>query len=445
MRSGLDLPALLNIPNKLVPIIEGVNKYKYIFLEGGRVGAKTHSIGRLLTFIGEERRCRIICGREVMNTIDESVHALLSDMIKENNLDYDIQKSKIIHRRSGTTFGFKGFRDQGNVNIKGLEGVDILWVDEAQSITKSTLDIIIPTMRKQNCIVIFTMNRFMRDDPVYEFCVGREDCLHIKINYDENEFCPQTSKMEAEECRAKSEADYRHVWLGEPLDKATDYLFNSAKLHKAAEILPYGELFKNQKVMSVDFSGAGADSNVAELLERRSNVHWELTEKRKWREPDTDITVGKVIALYGLWEPDILICDAGGLGYPLFVTIAKTVKGAIGFNGAGASRQQRAANQRCDGYFVLNEFIDSEWLIMKDVVVRKQLETIKKKYQRNGNIYIQSKEEMRAEKPPVPSPDDADTLMMAAYAIRYFLGKMNNSGSSNDTPPTRKNERRQKR
>jgi phage terminase large subunit len=197
MQSRLDLPVLLNIPNKLVPVIEGINDYKYIFLEGGRVGAKTHTIGRLLTFIGEERQCRIICGREVMNTIDESVHALLSDMIKENDLNYDVQKSKITHRVSGTTIGFKGFRDQGNVNIKGLEGVDILWVDEAQSVTKSTLDIIIPTMRKQNCVVIFTMNRFMRDDPVYEFCVGREDCLHIKINYDENEFCPQTSRMEA--------------------------------------------------------------------------------------------------------------------------------------------------------------------------------------------------------------------------------------------------------
>jgi hypothetical protein len=89
--------------------------------------------------------------------------------------------------------------------------------------------------------------------------------------------------------------------------------------------------------------------------------------------------------------------------------------------------------------------VDNEWLMMKDVLVRKQLETIKKKYQRNGNIYIQSKEEMRAEKPPVPSPDDADTLMMAVWAIRYMLGKMNNAGSDADSKIIRKNERTQRR
>jgi phage terminase large subunit len=331
------------------------------------------------------------------------------------------------------------------VNIKGLEGVDVLWVDEAQTITKETLDIIIPTMREQNCVVIFTMNRFLRGDPVYEFCVGRKDCLHIKINYDENEYCPQTSRMEAEECKAKSEADYRHIWLGEPLDKAVDYLFNSAKLYKAAEILPYGELFKHQKVLSLDFSAAGSDKNVASLLERRSNIHWELTEQREWNEPDTDITIGKSIALYSLWQPDLMIVDRGGLGYPLYCTISKTIKGLLGFDGAGASRQANAANQRADGYFCLNEFVDNEWLILKNVKTRKQLETIKKKYHRNGDIYIQSKEEMRSEKPPVPSPDNADSVMMAIYAIKYYLGKMNNHGSEHDTTPTRKNERKQKR
>jgi phage terminase large subunit len=424
MPSDLELPELLNIPEKLVPIIDGINYYKYIFLEGGRVGGKTHSVGRLLLYLGEQRRCRITCGREVQNTIDESVHALLKDMIVENSLNYEVQAAKIMHKESGTEIRFKGFRDQGNVNIKGLEGVDILWVDEAQSITKATLDIIVPTMRKQNCVIIFTMNRFLRGDPVYEFCVGREDCLHISINYDENEFCPATSRKEAEECKAKSITDYNHIWLGQPLDKAIDFLFNNAKLYKAATIFPYGELFKAQRVLSLDFSAAGSDKNVATLLERRSNIHWELTEQREWSEPDTDITIGKSIAFHSLWQPDLMICDAGGLGYPLYVTIKKTIPGLIGFNGAGESRQMNAANQRCDGYFCLNEFIDSEWLILKSVVTRKEMETIKKKYHRTGKIYIQSKEEMRGEKPPVPSPDHADSLMMGIWAIKYMLGKV---------------------
>lgn len=444
MPSKLELPEILNIPQKLVPIIEGINDYKYILLEGGRVGAKTHSVGRLLLYLGEERQVRIVCGREVQNTIEESVHALLKDMVVDNELNYEVQTTKIEHRVTGSTVRFKGFRDQGNVNIKGMEGVDILWVDEAQSITKATLDIIIPTMRKQNCVIIFTMNRYLRTDPVYEFCVGRKDCLHIQINYNENEYCPATSRQEAEACKAKSLADYNHIWLGQPLDKAVDFLFNVEKLHKAASLTPYGGLFKAQKVLSIDFSAAGSAKNVASLFERRSNIHWELTEQREWSEPDTDITIGKAIAFHSLWQPDLMIVDADGLGYPLYVTISKTIKeGFFGFKGAGASRQQNAANQRCDGYFVFNDFIDNEWLIMNNVATRAQCETIKKVYQRNGDIYIMSKKEMREQKPPIPSPDNADSVMMGLWAIKYLLGKIPGK-TSEDQSVQRVNKRRQK-
>jgi hypothetical protein len=442
MPSKYELPELLNIPEKLIPVIDGVNDYKYILLEGGRVGGKTHTVGRILLYLAEIRQCRIVCGREVMDTIEESVHALLQDIILGNDLNFDVQKNRIEHRDSGSTFRFKGFRDQGNVNIKGMEGVDILWVDEAQSISQATLNIIIPTLRKLNCVVIFTMNRFLRTDPVYMFCVDRKDCLHIKINYDENEHCPQTSRMEAEECKHKSLTDYNHIWLGQPLDKAVDFLFNTEKLYQSAKIQPYGELFFAQSVLSIDFAAAGSAKNVASYLVRRSNIHWELADQREWSEPDTDITIGKSIALHALFNPSLMIVDRGGLGYPLFVTISKTIKSLIGFDGAGASRYKNAGNQRADGYFSFSDYIDSGWLIMRNEQTRKQCETIKKKYQRSGLIYVQSKEEMRAEKPPVPSPDHADSVMMGIWAIKYMLGKMK---TENDTSQEvkRVNKRRQ--
>ena len=77
--------------------------------------------------------------QEIQNTIDESVHTLLKDLIIQYELDYAVFEKKIVHRKTGTTFRFKGFREHGSVNIKGLEGVDILWIDEAEAITKNTL------------------------------------------------------------------------------------------------------------------------------------------------------------------------------------------------------------------------------------------------------------------------------------------------------------------
>lgn len=421
----LELPPILDIPTKLYPILTEFNKYKYFVIDGGRGSGKSQSICRLLLSLAEHQGLRIICGRETQNTIEESVYTILKDVIAANDLYFEVQKSKLIHRRTGAEFLFKGFREQGLVAIKGLEGTDILYVDEAQSIAKATLDVIIPTIRKDKSKIIFTMNRYLRNDAVFEQLVGRPDCLHITINYDENQHCPNTLKIEAEECKRRDERDYRHIWMGEPLDQAEDYLFNFAKLDKLDKIEPFGEsIAAGQKVMSVDFAAGGGDQCVASLLVRRTNVHWELVEQRAWSDSDTDLSVGKTIAFKSLWQPNILIVDASGLGYPMYVSLSKSIKDIIGFKGAETGRcSANAANDRAESYLVAKEFIDNEWLIIKNnKAVVKELETIKRKFKANGQVLMQSKEDMKAD--GVKSPDRSDSLTMGLYAVKHILGKV---------------------
>lgn len=443
MAIDLEVPEILDFSDKLIPVITEVNNYRYFLLEGGRGGSKSHTVGRWLLYLAEQKKLRIVCGREIQKNITESVYALLSDLITKYNLNFDVQATKITHRVTGSVFTFRGFREQGAVNVQGMEGVDIVWIDEAQAITKITLDALIPTIRKNNAKLYFTMNRFIRNDPVYVFCVGRKDCLHIQINYYENKHCPDATKNEAEECKLKHPDDYPHIWLGEPLEQTEDYLFNFVKLDISKTLQPFGDLFISQSVMSTDLAGAGGAYCVASLLRRRSNVHWELVDQRRWKDKDTDSSVGKVIALKSIWEPTLSIVDKGGLGYPMFVSMSKVIKDLHGFDGAGDSRQPNAGNQRADGYLVLKDFIDQEWLILgKYEKVIKQLETIKRKYYRSGLIYIQSKEEMRND--GIESPDDADSVMMGIYAIRYLLGKAIGSNDSS-SQITRKNKRVQAR
>ena len=289
---NLNLPKILQLPPKLYPIVTTFNDYIYLLLERGRGSAKSQSVGRFLLFLGEERKLRIVCGREIQTNIEESVHALLSDLIVEFGLAYEVYKHEIRHKTSGTVFKFKGFREQGSVSVKGLEGVDILWIDEAQSIAKTTLDIILPTLRKevlingkvQSAKVLFTMNRFMREDAVPEAMVGNNDCLHIVMNYFDNPFCPLNLKVQAENCRNKSLRDYNHIWLGHPLAQADDYLFNFEKLTAAFDIQPFGELYTKQRVLGIDFAAQGNDQCVATVLDRASNQHWKLSERIPWDE-----------------------------------------------------------------------------------------------------------------------------------------------------------------
>ena len=208
-----ELPEILNIPPKLLPMIESFNDFRYFLLEGGRGGGKTQAVARLLLFLADRYPLRIVCGRETQNSISESVYSVLTDLIQKHDLNFEVLASRITSRGTGSTISFRGFREQGAFNIQGLEGIDIVWIDEGQAITKRTLDILLPTIRKETARIFFSMNRYLPNDPVYERFVGRSDCLHIKIDYFENPFCTEALKKEADECAKLSPSTSRHFIL----------------------------------------------------------------------------------------------------------------------------------------------------------------------------------------------------------------------------------------
>ena len=414
----IELPKLLDIPEKLIPVITNINDYNYFLIHGGRGGGKSQSIARIILWIAEQRKVRICCGRETQSTIFDSVYKILSDLINDYNLNFTVKSNKIIHNVSQSSIIFKGFKEQGRINIKGLEGIDILWIDEAQAISKSTLDVIIPTIRKKNSIVIFTMNRLVRKDPVYAEFASRNDCLQIKINWYENKFCPEKLVREAKLCKERNIQDYQYIWEGNPLDTTNDFLFSSIKLDRAKNLRIIDDNYRKIRCMSVDLAGSGGDLCVASLIESKSSSQWSLDKQEYWSEPDTDITKGRIINLYSIWNPQLLILDADGLGYSIYVSIKNVISNALKFNGAASSNRPNALNRRADGYLTLKDYIDNEWIKISSDFTISQLEYIKKSYKPNGQIFIQSKKEMKSEQGE--SPDFADSLMMGIYAINYY-------------------------
>ena len=427
----LELPEILSMPEKMLPFVKDFNKYRYFLFEGGRGSGKTQTLGRFISYLGDKKQVRIVCGRETQNSIEESVYTVLSDLIRNYNLGYDVQSSKINHKDNGSTIRFKGFREQGSVNIKGLEGVDLLWIDEAQAISKTTLDVLIPTIRKDNAKVIFTMNRHTRDDAVYNFLVGREDCLHIKVNYYDNQFCPMSLKIEAEECKNRSEKDYNHIWLGQPLSTVGDYVFNFDKLEEAKTIQPFGDMLYKQRLMGIDFAAQGDDLCVATILDRKSNQHWKVSDQISWDEPDTMVSVGKIVALLGEHKPDVAMLDIGGMGKVVYDRLRELGIDILPFDGASTEGIDKTQyrNKRAAAYFKLSEWFNDKFLIVPKEYsdVHNELEKIRFKYLSNGSRQIQSKQDMKKEFGY--SPDFSDSLMMAVYASKYLSGRANSNVS----------------
>lgn len=416
----LKLPSILKLPDKIMPVLFSINKYPLFLIEGGRGSGKTHSIGRILLYIATKRKVKICCGRVIKDSVKDSVLALFKELIELYNLDFEITDKYIKHRITGSVIFFKGFREQEIVNIKGLEGVDILWIDEAETVTERAVDVIVPTIRKPNSVIIFTMNRYVKSDAVYCYCMQHSRCFHVHINYYDNPYCPQKLLDEADECKKNNMSKYNHVWLGLPLEQGTNYLVASDKIQEALTLKINEENHPNNSVMSVDLSASGGDLCVAKRLVQKSANVWEEVETVTWSEVDTDITKGKIMNLYAKWNPSFLIGDADGLGYPIMYSLKNSLENVVLFRGAMAAKNDAdmSGNARCDGYLAVKDMLESGYLKINCKQTARQLEYMKVTYNpKSTKIYIVDKKEIRKERNE--SPDYADSLMMAVYGIYY--------------------------
>jgi phage terminase large subunit len=191
---------------------------RYKVMYGGRGGAKSHSVARILLLMGSSRPIRVVCAREIQKSIKDSVHTLLSDIIRQHGLEdfYEIQES-IIRGKNGTEFKFRGLK-HNTAELKSLEGTDILWVEEAENVSDSSWEIIIPTIRKEGSEIWITMNVKNVSDPTYSRFVARpdNDILARKISWRDNPFFPEVLDKERRRLQRQDPEAYAHIWEGEP-------------------------------------------------------------------------------------------------------------------------------------------------------------------------------------------------------------------------------------
>lgn len=190
---------------------------RYKILYGGRGGAKSHNIARTLLVIGMEKPLRIICCREIQKSIDDSVHALLCDIIKQYGLEwfYEIQKTKIIGK-NGTEVKYRGLK-HNTTDLKSLEGADRLWIEEAENVSHNSYEIVIPTVRKEGSEIWVSFNPKNPTDPTWMRFIQSpsERVVSKKVSWRDNPFFPQVLEDERLELLQTDKEAYNHVWEGE--------------------------------------------------------------------------------------------------------------------------------------------------------------------------------------------------------------------------------------
>jgi phage terminase large subunit len=205
--------AKAEFPVKLACLFEP-KRYKVLY--GGRGGAKSWGVARALLIKGAKDPLRILCAREFQVSIKDSVHKLLADQIAQLGLSefYEVTNTSI-KGRNGTEFFFAGLKNN-IMSIKSFEGVDICWCEEAQTISKTSWNVLIPTIRRDNSEIWVTFNPELETDDTYQrFVISPpESAIVQKITWRDNPWFPQTLREEKENLEIHDHNAYLNVWEG---------------------------------------------------------------------------------------------------------------------------------------------------------------------------------------------------------------------------------------
>jgi len=210
---------IIKIPDEFKRLFD--NDWREAGVYGGRFSLKSHTVARILLILARQSKIRVACFREFQNSIADSSYQLLADLIREYNLnDFKLTNNSIVNTINGSDFIFKGLWNNEQ-SIKSIEGIDIAWVEEAQTVSEKSLEVLTPTVRKKGSKIIYTYNRLLEEDPVHKRLVmeGRPNTLIINVNYDialKYDMMPEVIKLEMEDDKEKRPGLYKHKWLGEP-------------------------------------------------------------------------------------------------------------------------------------------------------------------------------------------------------------------------------------
>ena len=204
----------IKVPRAFKPLLRRI---RYKGAHGGRGGAKSHFYAEQMIARCIAGRARCVCIREVQNSIKDSVRQLLVDKIYALGVFslFEVVEGEI-RGPNGSLIIFRGMQSYNAQNIKSLEDYDIAWVEEAQTLSQYSLDLLRPTIRKAGSELWFSWNPRYKTDPVDVFFRRRppENSVCVQVNWRDNPWFPSELRADMAADRLADIDKYEHVWEG---------------------------------------------------------------------------------------------------------------------------------------------------------------------------------------------------------------------------------------
>lgn len=201
------------------PFRELWRPHRYKVFYGGRGSGKSWAVAQSLIVMSDLANIRVLCCREIQNSIKDSSYQVLKDTAERLGIAgrFSFLESEIRHNRTGSRFIFKGLM-RNEQSVKSTEGIDICWCEESQTISETSWEVLIPTIRKPNSEIWVTFNPLNADDPTTKRFIENPppEAYVRKVNFDENPHFPPELRSEMEHDKATDYEKYLHIWEGYP-------------------------------------------------------------------------------------------------------------------------------------------------------------------------------------------------------------------------------------
>lgn len=386
--------------------------YRYYCYSGGRASGKSTAVAQSLILRASIQPITVLCAREFQNSITDSVYKLLTGTIEKFGLQgFEIRRDGIGHV-NGSSFIFRGLHDNIQ-SIKSIEGIDVCWIEEAQTISQTSLTTLIPTIRKTNSTLIFTWNPLTSHDPVWTYFITtdseerlRQTC-HWHTTYEDVRRLISQDVLDMIEAD-KQTADYGHVWLGLPYADTDSQLISDAMLNEALHRTPSD----GPVTFGVDVARYGNDRTA--LTIKQGN---RIETLESWTHTSIVETAERIRLHASLHHPIDIRIDDTGVGGGLTDLLKSWGLPATGINYAGKPKDPQYPNIASELWFDFANMLPQLGInpqIPDLAKLTTELTTRKWHINSRNQRQIESKQDYK-DAMNLGSPDLADSLLLACY------------------------------
>lgn len=272
------------INSKFLPLL---TKSRIKGLYGGRNSGKSVFFADSIVINGAKRKLDVVCVREVQKSIKYSVKKLIEERIVDNGLSkyYTIQDQSISSVHGGIII-FTGLQQYTTDNIKSLQGFDICWADESQSLSQQAIDVLLPTIRKKDSELWFSWNPTNKTDAIDMLLRGDmqpPDSIVLECNYTDNMWIDSAMLTQIDGDKLRDYEKYKHVWLGHYNLGLDGALFRASDFQRF-ELSVYDDVFcvvdsalkggiKNDATAMIIFGLSGGNIHILEFDRVKMDGH----------------------------------------------------------------------------------------------------------------------------------------------------------------------------